>query len=83
MPEIVPFTADTYHRDECERILVAALEEVRAGRVEDCAVVLATRGSDGPGYSTNYHGEAAFAAVVVGVSDLAFRLHYDKYSDRD
>ena len=79
--EIVPFQASTEDRDACIAILREALEAAEAGEIIDVAVVTVRATEDGPVFHRAYHADAAFAALVCGVADLAFHLQWARYQD--
>lgn len=81
--EVVKFQADDGDKASVIEILEHALEEARAGKVKDVAVVMALHDENGPQHVTAYHGNGAFAVLVAGVQSLAFDLQYRAYVERE
>jgi hypothetical protein len=77
--KVVNIAADDRDQRIVVKLLEDALEMARAGKVRDAAVVLALQDDEGPQFWHGYHGEAAYATVVAGVSALQFDLHYERY----
>lgn len=80
MAEIVKLEACAGDQEAVVALLEEALEKARSGVVIDVAVVMAIRDEDGPSFCSAYHGEAAYAMLLAGVSALEFELHHDRYA---
>lgn len=80
---VVAFKADTTDQDACISILEKALEDAKAGKMVDVAVIAAVNLGEGPEMSIAYWGEGNYACLVAGVSAIQFDLHHQRYLEAE